>query len=223
MSDTDSFIDEVTEEVRRDRLYQVLRRYGWIGAVAVVLVVGGTAVREFNRANEEAAAQALGDALISAVEPSEAAERAQNLAAVTADGVDAAMLVDMARAGALVEAGEIDTAVPLYQSIASNGDLPVIYRHIASFKALALQNDTLSIDERRLQLNALAAPGAPLAHLAAEQLALLEIESGNAEGALALLRTLVDDATVSVDVQDRANQLIVALGGLPESASAQDG
>ena len=36
MSDTDSFIDEVTEEVRKDRLYGYLRRYGWI-AVLVIL------------------------------------------------------------------------------------------------------------------------------------------------------------------------------------------
>ena len=36
MSDTDSFIDEVNEEVRRDRLYHLLRRYGWIAALAIV-------------------------------------------------------------------------------------------------------------------------------------------------------------------------------------------
>jgi len=29
MSDTDSFINEVTEEVRRDRLYGMFRRWGW--------------------------------------------------------------------------------------------------------------------------------------------------------------------------------------------------
>ena len=40
MSDTDSFIDEVNEEVRRDRFYGLLRRYGWIAVVAVVGVVG---------------------------------------------------------------------------------------------------------------------------------------------------------------------------------------
>lgn len=223
MSDTDSFIDEVTEEVRRDRLYQMLRRYGWIGAVAVVLIVGGTAFREFNNAKEDAAAQALGDALISAVQPVEPAERAQNLATVTADTADTQMLVDMARAGALVEAGDTKAAIDLYEAMASNGEVAVVYRHIATFKALSLQGDSLSIDERRLRLNALAAPDAPLAHLAAEQLALLEIEAGNADQAITLLQSLVDDATVSVDVQDRANQLIVALGGGPRGVAAQDG
>ena len=41
MSETDSFIDEVNEEVRRDRLYAALRRYGWIAIVAVLAIVGG--------------------------------------------------------------------------------------------------------------------------------------------------------------------------------------
>ena len=43
MSDTDSFIDEVNEEVRRDRFYFMLKRYGWIAVLAVILLVGGAA------------------------------------------------------------------------------------------------------------------------------------------------------------------------------------
>ncbi len=36
MSNNDSFIDEVNEEVRRDKLYALFRKYGWIGVVAVL-------------------------------------------------------------------------------------------------------------------------------------------------------------------------------------------
>ena len=42
MSDTDSFIDEVSEEIRREKLFKTFRKYGWIGVALVVLVVGGT-------------------------------------------------------------------------------------------------------------------------------------------------------------------------------------
>jgi len=31
MSQSDSFIDEVTEELRRDQLFRALKRWGWIG------------------------------------------------------------------------------------------------------------------------------------------------------------------------------------------------
>ena len=46
MSNSDSFIDEVTEEVRKDRLFQLFRRYGWIAGVVIVLIVGGAAWNE---------------------------------------------------------------------------------------------------------------------------------------------------------------------------------
>ncbi|KKK62940.1 hypothetical protein LCGC14_2999320, partial [marine sediment metagenome] len=68
MSNTDSFIDEVTEEVRRERLFGFLRRYGWIAVLAVVLIVGGAAYNEWRNASERAEAQAFGDALLAALE-----------------------------------------------------------------------------------------------------------------------------------------------------------
>ncbi|MQY44287.1 hypothetical protein GG681_16695 [Epibacterium sp. SM1969] len=213
MSDTDSFIDEVTEEVRRDRLFLMLRRYGWIGAVVVVAIVGGTALREINRSKVETASQALGDSMIAAVDAENADARAAALAAVETETLDRQMVLDMARAGALVDAGNTDEAVVLLQSIGSNGDLPEIYRHIASFKSLILQSESLGIEERRLQFDALAAPNAPLRHLAQEQLALLDIEAGDTSAAIARLQALVADATSRHEMRDRANQLIVALGG----------
>ena len=50
MSNPDSFIDEVTEAVRRDRLFAMFRKYGWIGAVLVLGVVGGSAWIEWSKA-----------------------------------------------------------------------------------------------------------------------------------------------------------------------------
>ena len=49
MSDTDSFIDEVTEEVRRDKLFGYFRRYGWIAALVILALVGTTAYNEWKK------------------------------------------------------------------------------------------------------------------------------------------------------------------------------
>ena len=67
MSNPDSFIDEVTEEVRRDRLFRAFRRYGWIGVVLVAAIVGGAAFNEWQKASRTATAQALGDGLTAAL------------------------------------------------------------------------------------------------------------------------------------------------------------
>ena len=54
MSDTDSFIEEVSEEVRRDRLFKLMKRYGWIAILAVLLLVGGAAFNEVRKARQAA-------------------------------------------------------------------------------------------------------------------------------------------------------------------------
>jgi hypothetical protein len=223
MSDTDSFIEEVTEEVRRDRLFLMLKRYGWIGGLAVVVIVGGAAYREYSKAQELAAAQALGDGMIAALAADEPADRAEALAQVAAGSETGAAVAKMMRAGALAEAEDAETAVAVLSEVATDGELPLVYRHIASFKALALQAETLSLEERRLQYEALAQPGAPLSLLASEQLALLDIEAGETEAAIARLQAITADATVSRDLQDRATQVIVALGGKPDAADAPEG
>lgn len=223
MSDTNSFIDEVTEEVRRDRLFLMLKRYGWIGGVAVALIVGGAAFREYNKAQERAAAEDLGDRITAALETEGSDDQAAALAAVTAEGAGGTAVVKMLEAGALAESGKYAEAVARLEAVAVNGELPLIYRHIASFKALSLQADSLSAADRRLQYEALAQPGAPLALLASEQLALLDIEEGNNEAAIARLREIAADAGVSGDLKDRASQVIVALGGSLEGGAAPEG
>ena len=59
MSESDSFIEEVTEEVRRDQLFGMMKRYGWIAVLVVLALVGGTAWREFSQARDTARAEAL--------------------------------------------------------------------------------------------------------------------------------------------------------------------
>ena len=59
MSDTDSFIEEVTEEVRRDRLFAWMKRYGWMVIGAVIIVVGGAGFIEYRKAQATAQYQAL--------------------------------------------------------------------------------------------------------------------------------------------------------------------
>ncbi|UWQ81209.1 hypothetical protein K3725_09520 [Leisingera sp. S132] len=223
MSDTDSFIDEVTEEVRRDRLFLMLKRYGWIGGAAVVLIVGGAAFREYNKAKDQDAAEKLGDGITAALKIDGSAEQAEALNSVAAESAGGAAILNMLEAGALAEAGKTAEAVAQLEAVAVDGGLPLIYRHVASFKALALQAGSLSAADRRVQYEALAQPGAPLALLASEQLALLDVEEGNTEAAISRLREIVADATVTADLKDRASQVIVALGGSVNGNAAPEG
>lgn len=216
MSDTDSFIDEVTEEVRRDRLYGYLKRYGWIGVLLIVLIVGGAAWSEYRKAAARAEAEALGDGMLSALSADAPEDRAQALAGLSAPDPTAQALLAMLTASEAERAGDVGAAVADLNAVAVDPEVDPIYRQIAGFKALTLQAETLDVATRRQQFEALAAPGAPLRLLALEQLALIDVAEGDADAAITRYQSILEDAEVTSDLQQRALQVIVALGGSPE-------
>ena len=63
MSDTDSFIEEVSDEVRRDRLFKIFKKYAWVAVLIVVLLVGGAAFNEYRKISDQKRAANLGDEL----------------------------------------------------------------------------------------------------------------------------------------------------------------
>ena len=213
VSETDSFIEEVSEEVRRDRLFGMMRRYGWIAILAVLAIVGGAAWNEVRKSQAQAVSEALGDNLITALELTEADARAEALKGVTAEGAEGRALVGMLRAAELSEAGQTDAALSELNALAVDSDLSQTYRDLAGFKALLLQTDTLSAEDRRSRLEALINNGSSLRILAEEQLAILEASSGQTQEALDRLDRIRQDAAATAGLRRRVSQLIVALGG----------
>lgn len=214
MSDSDSFIDEVTEEVRRDQLYAKFRRYGWIAVVAVLLLVGGAAYNEWQKAREQAAAQALGDNLIAALGQADESARAAALDALALDAAPGA-LGDLLAAGEESTAEDRGPAIARLTALAEDAAAPVAYRHLAALKAVWLMGADTDPETRRGLLQPLAAPGQPFAPLAQEQLALIAVETGDTEAAIAQLRDLIASTEASLGLRQRAAQLMVALGEDP--------
>lgn len=218
MSDSESFIDEVTEEVRRDRLFKLMKRWAWVPVLGVVLIVGGTAWREYQSASQTAAAQEFGDGILDALESDDSGARVAALDGLTAPGADAQAVLQMLIAAEEGSDGDDAAAVKRLQAVADNNDVPQIYRQIASYKALARGAEVLTADERRSGFEALAVPGQPLRLLAEEQLALIDIETGDKDAAMTRLQALIVDSEVTSGLRRRASQLIVALGGSIEQS-----
>jgi hypothetical protein len=217
LSDTDSFINEVTEEVRREKLFGYLRRYGWIGVACVLLLVGGAAFNEYRNAQARNAAQATGDALLSALEENDAAVRATALEGVDAQG-NAAAVTLLLRAATQQEAGDLDAARATLDTLAVNPDAPQMYRDLAAFKAAVLPSDDAAA--RKAALEALSAPGLPFSLLALEQLAYLALSEGDSDAALMILRRIEEDAGVSRGLRERVQTIMVALGEpLPDAVN----
>ena len=212
MSNPESFIDEVTEEVRRDKLFGYFRRFGWIGIVVVLLIVGGAAYREYQIAAKQAESEVFGDAVLTALDQDDPAARSAALAAVQAPGQRRALL------GLLQSSDpETDKAATLaaLASVADDATLPASYRDLAVLRRVIVAGSDLPVADRRALLDPIAAPGRPYRTLALEQLALLSVESGDAPAAITALEALRQDQEATPGLRRRAEQVIVALGGKP--------
>lgn len=216
MSDGDSFIEEVTEEVRRDRLFGYLRRYGWIGILAVVVIVGGTAWNEWRKAQTRQAAQQRGDAMLTALAQDSPKARAEALAALDPATPGAAAVAGLLAAA---ERSRQDPAVAAERllAIADRDDVPRIYRQIATLKAVALPESGMSPVERRARVEPLTMGRGLSRLLAEEQLALIEVAEGRPDAARERLSRIVQDAEATSSLRARAATMIVALGGEPPS------
>lgn len=219
VSNSDSFINEVSEEVRRDRMYGYMRRYGWIAVLLVVALVGAAAFNEYRKAQAAAQAQALGDAVLSALETEDDAARADALTGIAAPGGSAAVVLMLA-AAEQQEAGETAAAIATLDALAVESAVLPIYRDLAALKSLMLQDGITDPADRRVALEALAAPGAPFRLLALEQIAHTDISAGDLDAAIATLRTIASDAEVTRSLRERTQGLIVALGGALNAADS---
>ncbi len=214
MSNSDSFIDEVTEEVRRDRLYAAFRRYGWIAVLVVLLIVGGAAWNEWRKAEARATAQALGDRILGGLDAADPITRAMALAEAPAQG-DAAALVGLLAAAAERDGGDTAAAAARLAALEADPALAAIYRQLATLKRVLLEGAERSTPpaDRIAALSPLTVAGAPFRLLAEEQVALAEAEAGDVAAAVARLRALLAEDGVGAGLRARASQTIVALGG----------
>ena len=223
MSETDSFIDEVTEDLRRDKLFATFRKYGWIGGVVVALIVGGAAYSEWQKSKARAEAESFGNAILSALETEDRAARVAALEGISADGgygdkaVRGALLAFIAADDAL-KAGDAAGAAARLAAIATTEGLDQTYRDMAKLKWLTAAGASVDPAERDAALADLATPGRPFRALALEQQALALVADGKTDEAVTALKALMQEAEVPPGLLRRATQLIVALGGEPDAA-----
>ncbi|MEO8531212.1 MAG: hypothetical protein ABI459_08300 [Deltaproteobacteria bacterium] len=204
MSDNDSFIDEVTEELRRDQLFAAFRKYGWIAVLGVLLLVGGAAYREWSKARTENRAETYGDALLEALKTPDDA-RSAALGAIETQGAGEAAVL------ALVKSGSGDASA--LKAVQATNGLDPIYKDLASLKLLMLNPDGLDATALKAGYEQLAFPGAPFRLLAMEQMALLDVSADKTDDALATFQRIYEDSEVTPGLKARAQGLITTLGG----------
>lgn len=212
----DRFIDEVTEDLRRDRLFLMLRRYGWIAILLIVALVAGAAWREYARSRDDAAARAFGDAILAAEAEAEAAARAQALAAVPAANPRQAGLRDLLSGNALVEAGDVSGAAQRYDAVATGAGDNAVIRDLAALRSVIAQGPGMDPAARDAVLTQLSAPGAPFELIALEFKAIALSGAGRKDDAVTLIRQIQQKDGLSQPMRQRLAEHLITLGVDPE-------
>ncbi|MEK9991852.1 MAG: hypothetical protein VW634_05385 [Paracoccaceae bacterium] len=217
VSDTDSFIEEVSEEVRRDRLYKFLRKYAWVGILAVVTIVGGTTYLEFQKAQARTEAEEVGTAIINALDISGLEERAEELRKVEVSNSEAKAIVAMLLAAEEISLENYEAASASLNAIFEDPSVSRVYRDMAKFKFLLISHGNIEDNLILAGFKEMASPGNPFRLLAEEQIALLMLKTQDFEAAVDTLKSILEDAELTDTIRQRVSQLLMSLGVDPSS------
>lgn len=219
----ESFLREVDEELRRDQLANLWRRYGrWflISIGAFLIALAGFlywAEQRKEALNQQSDRLARAVELLNTGDTEKALPELQALAGEGSDGVKA--LARLAEASQFVRANDTQKAISAYEAVAGDSSLAEPFRQFASFRAVQLQYDALTPEQAIEKLKPLAQDGTPWFGPAGELLAVAYLDSGQPQLARALFEAIAGNAEVPPSVRARASQMMTMLP--PTEAEAE--
>jgi len=213
LSNNESFIQEVSEEVRRDRLYRILKKWGWIGIAVIVALVGGASFNEWNKDSKMNSARNLGDRVLSAVSNKDPIE----LKEIETSNISQDIFIKNLLLAILLSDNKLDASKKALEEIRDLPGITKTYRELNAFKLglLLLKEDNLTSDERFGVFEEFVEPGSPFRLLAKEQQALILIEQGKLELAIKALTEISVDSETTASLKRRVTQLRISLGSDP--------
>lgn len=212
----DAFKREVDEELRRDQMGQLWRRYGIIATVVVVLGLAAFGGFLWWKAEQRQKAGGDGELLTQALtdlgQGKEAGVPAKldTLARSPHDAYRAAAA--LTRAAMAAGKNDAKAAIAQYKQVADDADLPQPFRDLATIRGTALEFDTLPPAEVVARLKPLAVSGNPWFGSAGEMVAVAYIKMNKPELAGPLFAAIAKDEQVPETIRGRVTRVAGALG-----------
>ena len=212
----ETFLREVDENLRRDQLRDLARKYGgWLIAALILFLaaVGGWLYwQERQRAaaaeDSEVLAQIYAD-----IGAGRMANVPQRLDALAGDGKGAVRASALfTRAAVALEQQDRATATARFHEIAADEDLAPPYRDLGLIRATSLEFDALKPDQVIARMQPLAKPGNPWFGSAGELTAMALIKQGKKSQAGQLFAAIAADRQVPASIRARAVQIAGTLG-----------
>lgn len=215
-NDGETFMREVDEELRKERLNTFVARYGWaiVAGIALLIASIGGFIWWQGRSAEQAAAQ--GESLLNALDMMESGNRngaattLNQLAESDDDGYRAAAL--FARANNQIAANQMPQAVATLRAIAEDQGLDEVYRQAALVRQTSLEFDSLQPQVVIQRLGPLARPGNAWFGTAGEMVGIAHLKMRRPDLAGPLFGQIGRDESVPPSIRTRAIQMAGSLG-----------
>lgn len=178
----ESLFREVDEEVRRDEIENIWKKYGsWIMALCfgVILAVGGLKGWQYWQKQQ---AEAGGAAYFQAVKlaaDGKAQDAEKAFAALGDSHAGYGLLAEFKQAGLIAKAGNNKDAVVAYDKIAADKATPSVLKQLAQIKAAYLLADTTSIKDMQARVAAFDNAVSPWRSSARELIAVVAYRGGD--------------------------------------------
>ena len=224
--DAETFMREVDEELRKERLNKMVARYGYAIIAGILLLLAAVGGLIWWRGHREAQAASQGETLLQALDSMEtgnrnaAAAKIGELASSKVEGYRVAAL--FSRASTQIEAGNGQAAVATLRAIAEDQDIAEPYRQAALVRQTALEFDRLQPQAVVRRLGSLARPGQPWFGSAGELVGMAYLKMRRPDLAGPLFQRIGRDETVPASLRTRAIQMAGSLGfdAMPEQSAS---
>jgi hypothetical protein len=219
---SETFVKEVDENLRRDRINDFFKENGsWLiaGLILFLAACGGLIWYQQYRENRtEAQVEQLAQ-IYKAIAVGNTSKGPQQLDELSTSGSKAVRASALfTRAAFAVQENDNKLAIATYKKVRDDSSLPDAYRNAALVRETALEFDQLDPQQVIAQLAPIAKPGNPWFGSAGEMTALALIKAGKTKQAGQLFATLAKDKSVPESIRNRSIQISGSLGADASSA-----
>ena len=213
MSFNDSFIKEISEEVRRDKFFKYLKKYAWIGILLILFSLFAVSFNEWKKNKEKINNQLNGDEL-SVVLDKFFEDKNYN---------DYFSYIEQKKSGSILAGlnplflnnnDDVGKKISYLKNISTDENIPLVLRDLALLYQYYLGNKPYT-DKFKI-LTELSGPDRPFKLLAVEEKINLFLEKGSYKEALKEIDTIQPELSNSFSLNNRLNNLKNILENISE-------
>jgi len=205
MVESESFIKEVSEEVKRDKLFKALNKFKWPLFALIILLIGTVGGYEYYKFDKKRKAQENGEFLVSAI------ENLNNNGETVSSEIEnkfIAILIKLHEAKYFEEKGYIERAKTAYNHLIDKHGGNRFFSDYSKFQLYLLDPAENLRDTKKIEvLDQLSAPDSPMKLLALEQKLHLYVKANDLENIKLLLKLISSDQAITPEQVSRIKEV----------------